>query len=242
VIRNIAHRGFSGKYPENTLLAFRKALEAGADGIELDVQLTRDGEVVILHDETLDRTTDGSGPVGEHTLSQLRRLDASGSFRGRWGVNPIPTLEEYFQLIQGREVLTNIELKNGVLPYPGLEERVLEIVDRWGRRDQVILSSFNHPSVMRVKALAPEIRCGFLEESRLLDPAGYCAGHGVECWHPFWRTLTPEDAAGLRARGVAVHPWTVNRREDMEEMLRLGADGIITNYPDLLEELRRGRG
>ena len=108
--KNIAHRGFSGRYPENTMLAFEKALEIGAEGIEFDVHLSKDGELVIIHDELLDRTTNGSGLVAEHTLAQLRQLDASASFTGVYGVNPIPTLEEYFQLIQGKEMLTNIEL------------------------------------------------------------------------------------------------------------------------------------
>ena len=112
--KNFAHRGYSGKYPENTLLAFEKALEAGCDGIELDVHLSSDGEVVIIHDELVDRTTDGTGLVGSHTLAQLKTLDASAGFRGVYGRNEIPTLREYFELVKEKDVGTNIELKTGV--------------------------------------------------------------------------------------------------------------------------------
>ncbi len=106
--KNIAHRGFSGRYPENTMLAFEKALEAGAEGIEFDVHLTKDGQLVIIHDELLDRTTDGKGLVADCTLEELRRLDASAGYKGVYGVNRIPTLEEYYRLIQGLDFYTNI--------------------------------------------------------------------------------------------------------------------------------------
>ena len=171
--KNIAHRGFSGKYPENTMLAFRKALEAGAEGIEFDVHMTKDDQLVIIHDELLDRTTDGTGLVRDYTLEELRRLDASAGFRGVFGKNPIPTLEEYYELIKDWEILTNIELKTGVIWYPGIEEKVLKVIDHYGRRKDTIISSFNHFSILRMKELAPDIVCGFLEESRIIAPAEY---------------------------------------------------------------------
>ncbi len=117
--KNFAHRGFSGKYPENTMLAFRKAVEEGVDGIELDVQLTKDGEVVIIHDETIDRTTDGKGLVVSYTYDELRKFDASFKFRGQCGFNPIPTLREYFELVKDKNLVTNIELKTGLNEYFG---------------------------------------------------------------------------------------------------------------------------
>ena len=121
-MKNFAHRGFSGKYPENTLLAFQKALDEGVDGIELDVQLTSDGEVVIIHDEKVDRTTDGEGLVVSYTLEQLKKLDASYIYKGEMGFNPIPTLREYFELVKDSPIVTNIELKTGINEYPGLPD------------------------------------------------------------------------------------------------------------------------
>ncbi len=236
---NIAHRGFSGKYPENTMLAFEKALEAGAEGIEFDVHLTRDGQLVIIHDELLDRTTDGAGLVADHTLEELRRLDASAGFKGVYGVNRIPTLEEYFQLIQGREFFTNIELKTGVIWYPGIEEKVLEVIDRFDRRKDTVISSFNHFSVVRMKELAPDILCGFLEESRIIGPAAYCVKHGIECWHPLLYDMTDDVVRELKSAGIRINAWTVNRREEMTAMLEKGVDGVITNFPDLFLEVRK---
>jgi glycerophosphoryl diester phosphodiesterase len=167
------HRGFSGKYPENTLLAFEKAIEAGADGIELDVHLTKDGEMVIHHDELLDRTTDGQGLIGSYTLAELKKLDASAGFKGVYGKQEIPTLREYFDLIKNSDIMTNIELKTGVDTYPGIEEKVLGLIDEYGYRDRIIISSFNHYSVMRMKAMAPDMIYGFLEESWVIDMPQY---------------------------------------------------------------------
>lgn len=152
---NIAHRGFSGKYPENTLLAFQKGIEAGADGFEFDTHLTRDGEIVIIHDERLDRTTNAQGFVKDYTLEELRKVDASKPFP-ECGFCGIPTLREYFELIRGRDLITNIELKNGIFWYEGMEEKVIAMIREYGLEERVILSSFNHRSVMKCKAPAPE--------------------------------------------------------------------------------------
>ena len=122
--KNFAHRGFSGKYPENTLLAFEKAIEAQADGIELDVQLTKDGEIVIIHDETIDRTTNGKGLVADYIYEELEKFDASYIYTGQFGFNKIPTLREYFNLIKDTNIVTNIELKTGINEYQGIEEKV----------------------------------------------------------------------------------------------------------------------
>ena len=237
--KNIAHRGFSGRYPENTMLAFEKALEAGAEGIEFDVHLTKDGQLVIIHDELLDRTTDGTGLVAERTLEELRQLDASAEYKGVYGVNRIPTLEEYYRLIQGRDCYTNIELKTGVIWYPGIEEKVLEVIDGFGRRKDTVISSFNHFSILRMKELAPDLVCGFLEESRIIGPAAYCTKHGVECWHPLCYDMTEDVVKELKDAGIQINAWTVNRREDMVDMLEKEIDGVITNFPDLFLEVRR---
>lgn len=235
----IAHRGYSGKYPENTMLAFRRALESGCDGIEFDVHLSRDGVPVIIHDETLDRTTDGTGWVRDYSSVQLRTFNAAARYSEPGLIEPIPTLHEYFELVRGRDFLTNIELKTGVTEYPGIERIVLDMIDGADLRSHVIISSFNHFTILRMKALAPDIKCGFLEESRLLDAAGYCARHGVECMHPYFYELTPERIGEYRAAGIEINAWTINAEDDLRRMLQAEIDGIITNFPELACALRR---
>ena len=138
---NFAHRGWSGLYPENTLLAFQKAIELGVDGFEMDVQLSRDGEVVVFHDETLDRVTGYHGYLRDLTVSELKRLDASSGFRGLYGKNEIPTLREFLELVAPTELIVNMELKNNRQYYPRLEEKVIALVRAFGMEKRVIFSS-----------------------------------------------------------------------------------------------------
>ena len=147
----IAHRGFSGNYPENTMLAFEKAIEAGAEGIEMDVHLTKDGVPVIIHDEKVDRTTDGTGFVRDMTLEQLRAIDASYRFKGMYGTNPIPTLREYLDFASKHDFITNIELKTSIYEYPGIEKKVIDMLREYKIEERIILSSFNHFTILRCK-------------------------------------------------------------------------------------------
>ena len=136
--KNFAHRGFSGKYPENTMLAFRKAVEAGVDGIELDVHLTRDGQLAVIHDETVNRTCGVPGRVRDMTMEELRSLDAAYLWRGQVERCPIPTLEEYFDLVRGESLVTNVELKTNVYEYPGIEQKVWDRIRAFGLEDRII--------------------------------------------------------------------------------------------------------
>lgn len=237
--KNYAHRGFSGKYPENTMLAFQKAVEAGCDGIENDVHLTKDGEIVIIHDERVDRTTDGTGLVSEYTLEELKKLNAAVLFP-ECGRQEIPTLREYFEYVKDLPIMTNIELKTGVDTYPGIEQKVYDMIMEYGLKDKIIISSFNHYSVLRMKAIDPEMICGFLEESWIIGAGAYAAQHGVKCWHPLFNTLTEENVAELRANDLKINCWTVNDEADIRRMIDLGIDIVIGNYPDkvkmILEE------
>ena len=149
-MRVFAHRGYSGKYPENTMLAFREAEKTGADGIELDVQLTKDGEIVIIHDETLERTTTGTGWVKDHTLAELKALDASIIKGTAYSPERIPTLEEYCRWVKDTKLVTNIELKTSIVYYPEIEEKTAEMVKAFGLEDRMIFSSFNHLSIVRM--------------------------------------------------------------------------------------------
>lgn len=158
----MAHRGYSGKYPENTMLAFEEAAKTGADGIELDVQLTKDGQVVVIHDERIDRTTDGTGFVKDYTYEELKKFNASKVTGDRYEFQHIPTFEEYCAWVKDKNLVTNVELKTSIIYYPEIEEKTLEIIRRYGLEDRIIFSSFNHLSILKMKELAPEIPCGAL--------------------------------------------------------------------------------
>lgn len=235
--KNFAHRGFSGKYPENTMLAFEKAIAEGVDGIELDVQLTKDGEVVIIHDETIDRTTNGKGYVVEYTYEELSKFDASYVYTGKMGFNKIPTLREYFELVKDLDIVTNIELKTGINEYLGIEEKVWDMIKEFGLQDRIIISSFNHFSVMRMKKLAPEMKYGFLSEDWIIDAGKYTHSHGVQCYHPRFNNLIPEVIDELKSYGLEINTWTVNKEEDMRYLISHGIDAIIGNYPDLAKKI-----
>ncbi len=163
--KNFAHRGFSAAYPENTMLAFQKAEEVGCDGIEMDLHLSADGVPVIIHDETLERTTGETGWVGDTSFAQLRRLDASYRFAGKTRENPIPALEEVLEWCKETGLRLNLELKTNVREYPGIEQKAVDLVARMGMEERVIFSSFNHYTLLRLKEIAPSIPCGALVES-----------------------------------------------------------------------------
>ena len=168
---NIGHRGFSGLYPENTMLSFQKALEAGVDGFEFDTHLTKDGEIVVIHDEKIDRTTNGTGFVKDYTYEELKQFDASSCSPASMASTISPALREYFELTKGMNLMTNIELKNSIIWYDGMEEKVIAMIREYGVEEQIVLSSFNHYSIMKCKKLAPELKCGFLDSSWLVTPA-----------------------------------------------------------------------
>ena len=233
-----AHRGYSGKYPENTMIAFKKALECGVDGIELDVQLTKDGEVVIIHDETIDRTTTGKGFVIDYTYEELEKFDASFKFKDL-GFNKIPTLREYFQLVKDYDIVTNVELKTGINEYLGIEEKVWELIKEYNLEEKVIISSFNHFSVMRMKKIAPQLKYGFLSEDWIIDAGKYTHSHGVQCYHPRFNNLVPNVIKELKKYNLEINTWTVNLEEDMRYLYSNNIDVIITNYPELAQEIKK---
>ncbi|MDR2478074.1 MAG: glycerophosphodiester phosphodiesterase [Treponema sp.] len=228
--KNFAHRGFSARYPENTMPAFQKAVETGCDGIELDIHLTREGKIVIIHDETVDRTTNGRGFVKDMDYAELRKFDAGNG-------EPVPLMEEYFDLAEKHPLITNIELKNSVFWYEGMEEKVIEMIRKRGIGDRIIFPSFNHFSILKCKKLAPEIRCGFLVWSWIIDAGAYTQKHGIEGFHPEYCSLTDEAVREIHSRGIAINAYTVNDRKDMERLISLGVDAIITNDPELLNRV-----
>lgn len=234
-----AHRGYSGRYPENTLLAFQQAADAGADGIELDVHLSRDQQLVVIHDELLDRTTDGTGFVRDHTLAELKRLDASGPYRGKLERNPIPTLEEVLAWMAPLSLHLNIELKTGLFDYPGLEEQVWAMVEQYRMQQRVVFSSFHAESLLRLKRLAPEASCGLLRGGSSPMPGQYIRRLGLQAYHPLFVQLDRAAVADLKANGLAIRPYTPNSPISLRYLMRLGVDAVITNFPVRALRLRR---
>lgn len=227
------HRGASGYAPENTLEAFELAVRMGADGVELDVHLTKDGELVVTHDERIDRVSDGTGLVAEHTLAELKKLRFNKTFP-EYADARIPTLKEVFELIRPTGLRINTELKNSYIDYPNLEQRVIELAAKEGMLDRLIFSSFNHYSMQRVKAIDRSLFCGLLYEATLVNSWDYAAALGMDALHPhFSEVLVPGgECEKAHARGIAVNTWTVNTEEDLRAVFLAGADVIITNYPD----------
>lgn len=239
MVKVIAHRGFSSRYPENTMLAFEQALKLGADGAEFDIQLTSDGVPVVFHDESLLRITGIDLLIKDLTLEELRAFDLSYKFRGQCPVQRIPTLEEYFALVKEHDFLNIIELKTAIFEYDGIEQKVIDLVRAFGLSDRVVLSSFNHYSLLRCKAIAPELPCGILYECRIAEPQDYCKRLGMQYLHPDYRFLDDAELAKYESAGVKTSPWTVDREEDMRYLLaQKNIFALMSNKPDLALSIR----
>ncbi|AMS05470.1 glycerophosphodiester phosphodiesterase [Acidipropionibacterium acidipropionici] len=232
-----AHRGANKSscanknLPENTMAAFAAAIEVGADGIELDVQLTRDGRIVVCHDETVDRVSDGHGLVIDHTFEELARLNFAATFSDQEPAR-IPLLDDVLALLAPTELSLNIELKNSVIRYDQLEERVVDAVNAHQMADRTVLSSFNHRSLVHLAQIAPGIRRGVLYSNDLADPWDYASRIGVQAVHPSGLLLRGRDDVGrFHAAGLSVRVWTLDEPDQIREAAALGVDAVITNDP-----------
>lgn len=250
-----AHRGGAAMAPENTLAAVRNALALGVDVIELDLHVSRDGAVVVIHDATLERTTTGRGFVRETALADLRRLDAGTWFHARFAGERVPTLREVLEVVKGHgndRVRLNLETKydaRGPGPPSNFEELVLEQLRAAGMLGRTIIQSFHYPSIVRVKALDSSLTTAALRSplNPPLDPVADVRAAHADVYSPGFRLVTREALEALHRAGVPVVPWTVNEPADMERLLALGigalrGDGIITDHPDRLIQVLRARG
>ncbi len=248
------HRGASGLAPENTLAAFHKAISLGADGVEMDLQVSRDGAVVVIHDDRLDRTTDGQGRIADLSLAEIRQADAGGKFAPVFRGERVPTLQEVIALVKaeaGERFRLNLEIKFAAgregQP-PDIEERVLAILREADFLHRVTVQSFHHPSPAKMKRLEPRIPTGLLvsEHNPAPDPIVLVGQHGAQYFAPNYRLVTAEMVASLHAAGIPVVVWTVNDPAEMRRLIALGVgvlrgDALISDYPDRLVALLRGR-
>ncbi|WP_290489863.1 MULTISPECIES: glycerophosphodiester phosphodiesterase family protein [unclassified Aerococcus] len=228
----IAHRGYSKLFPENTMLAFKEAAKFDITGIELDVQLTSDGHVVICHDEMIDRTSNGTGFIKDMTLAELKTFYFYGKFQGQVEENEdiqLPTLGEFFEWFKPLDIMVNIELKTNIFRYDGLVEKVNDLIQSFDLNDRVVLSSFQHHTMNNAKKVNPDLKTGLLTISGILNPGDYMASHGHEFYHPFFMTLESEDFDNLAANKIGINTYTVNRAEDMEKLINAKVTNIITD-------------
>ena len=239
----LAHRGASAAAPENTLVAYELAIEQGADGLEIDVHPTRDGHLVSIHDDSVDRTTDGRGRVTELTLAEIRQLDAGSGFSPDFRGVPVPTLDEVLDLTARHGLVLNIEVKDIYrhdAAYDGAAEATAEAVLARGLAEQVVFSSFNHTSMAELKSRHPELTTGLLMMMPLHEVGAYARTTGADALHPALAALTPALITQAREANLAVNAWTIAppfsplpEEEQLRAMWAAGVDAVITNIPDV---------
>lgn len=233
--RCIAHRGWSGKAPENTLAAFEQAINyTGVDGVELDVQLTKDGIPVVIHDFHLSRTTNGKGKVVDFTWADLQRFDAGSWFDPTYASQRIPSLEQVLQLCKGTKLI-NIELKQIGDRHQGLEEQVIQLVLAYQMEEQVVITSFDHYSVQKVKQLAPHLKAGPILCGNPLLLEEQLQAMNADFLSIDYEFVTPKLIEAMRQRNRDIMAWTVDESEVMQDLMKLSNEiWLCTNHPDRL--------
>lgn len=238
---NLAHRGFSSQYPENTMIAFEQAYQVGADGLELDVQLTKDGEVVIFHDKMLERMTNGSGTLSELTLKEIKRFSIDGLMQDGLPRQTIPTLKDYLEWVHDKEFVTNIELKTPTGEDIGLESKVLDLVFDYGVEERVILSSFHRHNMARVKKQCPSIQTGLLVPGCNKHILEVTKALGMDYIHPHALSLDETLIEHASDYELGINTWTVNELSDLEKVSIDGIHAVITDFPDRLKLVQSKR-
>lgn len=228
-----AHRGASAYAPENTLEAFELAVSQGADGVELDIQMTKDGSLAVIHDETIDRVCDGSGCVADFTMKELKKFRCS-RLHPEFADARIPELGEVLSLIKPSKLTVNIELKTGIVRYKGIEEAAVKLVKEMGMEDRVIYSSFHHPSLLKVKRLDPDAKTGLLYSAGWIHVASYGKKLGVDALHPaLYHLRSGKLLKEAKEKKLPLHVWTVNEEGAMRILAEQKIAALITNYPDV---------
>ncbi len=233
----MAHRGFRDVAPENTIASFRKALQIGADMVETDVHLTKDRQVIIMHDDTIDRTTNGKGPVENFTLEQLKKFDAGSKFSPVFKGEPIPTLEDLLQFAKDK-ISLNIEIKKTSVEkrsQDGIEKKVVDLIAKYGMEEYVIISSFSEVALTRVKQLNPHISTGLLMVSDGLfrSPVSKVASVKADAFHEMGKFVYKNEITKLHQFDIEQNTWTINDPHQMSELINKGVDSLITDRPDL---------
>jgi glycerophosphoryl diester phosphodiesterase len=240
------HRGSKGSYPENTLLSFYQAILQGVDGLELDVHMTKDGEIVVIHDEVLDRTTDGAGFIKDYSLQEIKQFSAGIRFSDykryeiSWVLETVPTLQEVLELLEPYDIELNIELKTNVFTYEGIEEKILAIVNEYGNNRKVVYSSFHLPSLIRIKQVDKSAHIAWLLNQSILNPQDYLDSLELEAFH-LNKKIVLLDQENWKNLKQNIRLWTVNDLNELRKLIEMNVEAIITDFPEEAIAVRKGR-
>lgn len=235
MVLNFAHRGSLTEAPENTLPAFQKAIDRGAQGIELDVQLTKDDQLVVCHNHTLSKYTDAvTGRIRDYTLEEVKQIDVGSVFSDAYKGVTLPTLAEVLEICPS-DLKLNVEIKNIPVIYPEIEEILLDCLREYDRLDNLVISSFDHVALMNVQRIAPDVELGMLFYYRILRAWEYAKNSGlnISSIHPNNVYTDREFVENCKEYGFKVYPYTVNSVERYEELVDYGVDGVFSNNPVL---------
>ncbi len=233
----IAHRGASFYAPENTLVAYKEAVDMGAGAIEIDVHKSSDDHLVVCHDEKVDRTTNGKGYIKDLNLGDIKRLDAGSWFNKKYSGAKVPLLEEVLQFVVEQNILLNIELKNGPIFYEDIEEALVKMIKEYNLEKKVLISSFNHYSLLKIKMLAPEIKTGILYIGGLVSPWEYAKKVYADAIHPLFYTINKKIVTESIENEILVNPFTVNGEKELMLMTEFGVSSIITDRPNIAKNI-----
>lgn len=226
----IAHRGGREWAPENTLAAFKKSIDLKVDGIELDIHRCKSGELVVIHDDDLNRTTNGGGYVKDATLDELRRLSAGAWYNQEFASERIPTMKEVLDFVNG-DLIINIEIKNTPMNYVGIDDELIELLKPYKHRDKIIVSSFDHKIIQSFHKKEPEIPVAVLAAARFVDLGDYCKKVGATYFHPAFDCSTEDAIREAHDAKLHVNSWTINAPRDWKTSLKWQIDGIVTDDP-----------
>ncbi|SEM68399.1 glycerophosphoryl diester phosphodiesterase [Paenisporosarcina quisquiliarum] len=227
-----AHRGSSGTHPENTIAAFKAAAKLPVHGVEFDVHMTKDHELVVIHDETINRTSNGTGFIKDLTLAELKKFDFGSWYSPKFKQETIPTLREVLYVFKDTHHHLNIELKSDVFPYEGMEQAVLQMLNDYRLEARVVISSFNHEMVRNFKQLAPSIETAVLFMEVMIEPHIYAEKVGADALHAFFPTVLRPMGVEAIASGKNVRVFTVNEEKYTDLLKQVGVDAIFTDYPE----------
>ncbi|OGR85343.1 MAG: hypothetical protein A2901_02695 [Elusimicrobia bacterium RIFCSPLOWO2_01_FULL_54_10] len=233
----VGHRGAMGHAPENTFASFELARKMGAEFVECDVHLSKDKEVIVIHDERAERTTSGAGLIKDLRLSQIKKLDAGSWYSKKFKGEKVPALKELLTWAFKHQLGVVIEIKNKPVRYPGLEKRLSEVIERASMTSRVIAISFDHSAVKRLKSINSGIATGILYDKKMKDPVARAISMKANALFPRRNLVTRSVVEKAHMNGLAVATWTVNEPAEMKKLIACKVDGIATNYPDRLSKI-----
>ncbi|MGM0508326.1 MAG: glycerophosphodiester phosphodiesterase [Fusobacteriota bacterium] len=233
-----AHRGFSSQAPENTLSALRMALGLEIDGIEFDVQMTKDKKLVIIHDEKLKRTTNGRGLVEQKSYKELNKLSAGSWFSNKYKDEKIPLLSQVLELLKNKDIKINIELKNDKIRYIGMESMVLELINNFNLDNKIILSSFNYESLERIYELNKNIEIAYLSKKIKKDIIYNIKRINAKAIHTKISKLNKKQVKAFHEENIKVRCYTINKKRHFKKAIKYGVDGLFTDKPDYILNMK----